>query len=70
MSRDRLDEFRDLVLHDPELQAQLRAISDRRAFSERMVELATERGYHFTAEQIEIALAEARRDWNQQRSVR
>lgn len=70
MSRDRLDEFRHLVLHDPELQAQLRAISDRRAFSERMVELAAERGYHFTAEQIEAALAEARRDWHQWRSVR
>lgn len=70
MSRDRLDEFRDLVLHDPELQAQLRIILDRRAFSERMVQLATERGYHFTAEQIEIALAEARRDWNRRRSVR
>lgn len=70
MSRDPLDEFRDLVLHDPELQAQLRAISDRRAFSERMVQLAAERGYHFTAAQIETALAEARRDWNRRRSVR
>lgn len=70
MSRDRLDEFRDLVLHDPELQAQLRIILDRQAFGERMVQLAAERGYHVTAEQIEIALAEARRDWNRRRSVR
>lgn len=70
MSRDRLDEFRDLVLHDPELQAQLRIILDRQAFGERMVQLAAERGYYFTAEQIEIALAEARRDWNRRRSVR
>lgn len=70
MSRDRLDEFRDLVLHDPELQAQLRAILDRRAFVERMQQLGAERGYALTTEQIETALAEARRDWSQRRSVR
>lgn len=70
MSRDRLDEFRDLVLHDPELQAQLRAILDRRAFVEQMQQLGAERGYMLTTEQIEAALAEARRDWSQRRSVR
>ncbi|HEY0733516.1 MAG TPA: Nif11-like leader peptide family natural product precursor [Herpetosiphonaceae bacterium] len=70
MSHDRLDEFRDLVLHDPELQAQLQAIFDRRAFTERMVQLAAERGYRFTTAQIETALAEARRDWSRWRSVR
>lgn len=70
MSRDQLDEFRDLVLHDPALQTQLRSIADRRVFIERLLQLGAERGYQLTAEQIETALAEARRDWSRSRSVR
>jgi hypothetical protein len=67
---DRLDEFRELVLRDPELQIQLRGITERHVFIERLRQLGAQHGYHFSAEQIEAALAEARRDWNRRRSVR
>ena len=70
MSHEQLDEFRDLVLHDAELQAQLHSIVDRRVFIERLLQLGAERGYQLTTEQIETALAEARRAWSRSRSVR
>ncbi len=69
MSYESLEQFRHLVLHDSALQAQLREAPDKPAFIERMLRLGTERGYTFTAEEIETALANARRAWTQRWSM-
>jgi hypothetical protein len=68
--QEQLEQFRVLVLRDPELQARLRGLSDRQTFIERMLQLSAELGYFWSAKQIETALAMERRDWNQRRSVR
>ncbi len=65
MSQENLEQFRQLVLLDPLLQAQLRHLPDKPAFIARMLELGAERGYEFTAEELEAALAAGRRAWNQ-----
>ena len=63
MSQASLEQFRERVLHEPALQAQLRATPDKPAFIAQMLQLGAERGYEFTAAEIEAALAEARRSW-------
>jgi hypothetical protein len=63
MSQPGLEQFCQLVLHEPALQAQLRETPDKPAFITRMLQLGTERGYSFTAGEVEAALAEARRSW-------
>ncbi len=63
MSQTSLEQFQHLVLHDPRLQEHLRETLDKPAFIARMLQLGAERGYEFTAEEIEAALASARRAW-------
>jgi hypothetical protein len=63
MSQTRLEQFCELVLHEPALQAQLRATPDKPAFIAHMLQLGAEHGYQFTAGEIDAALAEARRSW-------
>ncbi len=70
MSEASLEQFRQRVLNDPALQAQLRETLDKRALIDRMLELGAALGYDFTAAEIEAALATARRAWTQRRSVR
>jgi hypothetical protein len=58
---DELEHFRACVLGDLVLQERLRRIPDRELFVARVVSLATERGYGFTADDVLAALRGARR---------
>jgi hypothetical protein len=58
-----LERFCELVLREPGLQTRLRATADKPAFIAQMLQLGAERGYKFTAHEIDAALAEARRAW-------
>lgn len=69
MSQASLEQFRELVLHDPALQSQLRETPDQRAFIEQMLRLGAERGYEFTAAEIEAAVLAARRVWTRRGSI-
>ena len=64
MSQAALDEFRQRVLADAELQAQLWRAAERDAFIELCVRLGTERGYSFTREEVLTALHAGRRAWS------
>ncbi|HEX6289773.1 MAG TPA: Nif11-like leader peptide family natural product precursor [Herpetosiphonaceae bacterium] len=70
MSQASLEQFRQRVLADPALQAQLRETPDKPAFIARMLQLGAELGYEFNADEIEAALAVARRAWTQRGSTR
>lgn len=63
MPADELERFGRLVLADPELQRQLRALPDQAAFVTRVVQLAGERGFALTPGDVEEALAASRRAW-------
>jgi predicted ribosomally synthesized peptide with nif11-like leader len=63
MSENGLEQFRRLVLQDEALQKQLRETAGRQEFVELMLRLGAERGYRFTAEEIEEALRESWRAW-------
>ena len=63
MAQEQLDRFRDLVLQDSGLQAELRDILDPTAFVARVVELGRERGYEFSAAEVEAAMQAERRAW-------
>lgn len=52
-----LDQFYRELLLDSALQKQLRAAAHPDHFYQRVVELAAERGYHFTQEELQAALA-------------
>ena len=62
MSSD-FEQFRQLVLREPSLQHELRAPSSLLAFFELTVQLGAERGYHFTAADVQAALHASRRAW-------
>ena len=64
MSQEALDEFRQHVLADAELQAQLWRAKERDAFIELCVRLGAERGYSFTREEALTALRAGRRAWS------
>ncbi len=63
MSLDSFEQFRTFVLRDPSLQAQLRETPDRDAFIRLTVQLGNERGYTFTAADVEAALRTSQRVW-------
>ena len=63
MSQETLTQFRQLVFSDTLLQEQLREITDRQEFIEQVVRLGNERGYEFTADDVENALQAERRVW-------
>jgi predicted ribosomally synthesized peptide with nif11-like leader len=52
-----LDQFYRELLLDPTLQAQLRTAAHPDHLYQLVVELAAERGYHFTQEELQAALA-------------
>lgn len=58
-----LDAFRQAVLDDPELQAQLLATPDRPLFVAAVVERARDRGFDVSPDDVEEALRDARREW-------
>ena len=63
MSEEHLERFRRAVLDSPALQALLRETPERRGFIALMLRLGGERGFDFTAAEVEQALSEARREW-------
>ena len=64
MSQEALDEFRQQVLADTELQAQLWRATERDAFAELCVRLGAARGYRFTRAEVLTALRAGRRAWS------
>jgi predicted ribosomally synthesized peptide with nif11-like leader len=69
MADEQLDAFRRLVLESPALQEQLRADDDPRTFIPLVVQLAAAHGFAFTSDDVQQALAENRRAWNDHRVV-
>ncbi|MGC2236230.1 MAG: Nif11-like leader peptide family natural product precursor [Pyrinomonadaceae bacterium] len=63
MSQENFEQFRNVVLEDLSLQKQLRAFTKRDIFIARVVKLGAERGFQFTAEDVEEAMNANRRDW-------
>jgi hypothetical protein len=61
MSENKFEEFRQLVLLEESLQKELRGLTDRKEFVNRMVELGAAHGYQFTAQDVEEALRGAHR---------
>lgn len=63
MSEESLEQFRQLVLQDLALQEKLGETDDRETFLALVVRSGEERGYSFTAEDVEAALRASRRAW-------
>jgi response regulator of citrate/malate metabolism len=63
VSQDNLEQFREAVLEDAALQETLRDVRDRKTFVALVMSLGVERGYDFTAEEVEEALRASRRAW-------
>lgn len=63
MSEENFEQFRQLVLQDLGLQERLREVDDREAFPALVVKAGDERGYAFTAEDVEAALRRNGRAW-------
>ena len=63
MAQTDLASFHQLVLQDTALQEALRKTVERERFVALMLQLGQERGYNFTAEEVEAALQAARRSW-------
>jgi len=58
-----LDQFRQLVLREPSLQARLREPLELSRFLDLMLQEGKERGFDFTAEEVQQALSASRRAW-------
>ena len=63
MAQESLAQFCALILADAELQARLWQTSARADFIKLVVRLGAERGYEFTADDVEAALQTGRRAW-------
>lgn len=63
MSLESLEQFKHLVFGDDALAGLLRAEEDRERFVALVVRLGDERGFAFTAGEVEGAMGEARREW-------
>jgi aspartyl/asparaginyl beta-hydroxylase len=61
--RESLNRFRHLVLQDLELQERLRKNARKELFIARMVEMGKERGFDFSAGDVEVELMTSRRAW-------
>lgn len=65
MSQESFENFRSLVLEDHSLQQTLREKSDYSDFVELVVSVGNERGYDFTANDVNSAYNASRRAWIQ-----
>ena len=63
MSQEGFEEFRRLVLGDPALQRRLWGEVERESFVQMVVREGAERGFRFTAGEVEAAMREGRRAW-------
>lgn len=61
--QNNLTRFRELVLANPALHAQLRASPDEPAFIELSLQLAAENGYPLNAAGLQQAIIQKRREW-------
>jgi hypothetical protein len=67
MTDAQFDAFRQLVLASSALQQQLRADDDLRTFIPLVVQLGAAHGHVFTGDDVQRALSENRRCWNDHR---
>ena len=65
MLASKFNEFRNIVLGDDSLQKELRILTDRTEFIDRVIDLARSLGYEFTSEDIEEELRVGRRSWTE-----
>ena len=63
MVHNTFEEFRELVLSDESLQNELRDLTNKNDFITRLIELARERGYEITADEIDQEMLRSRRIW-------
>ena len=63
MVHNTFEEFRELVLSDESLQNELRDLTNKNDFTTRLIELARERGYEITADEIDQEMLRSRRIW-------
>lgn len=63
MSQETFEQFRRSALQDLALQEQLRSTTDTPKFVELVVRLGEARGYRFTVEDVQAAMAASRRAW-------
>jgi len=63
MSLESFEQFRTLVLQDQSLQERLRATTDRNTFLDLVVQMGEERGFQFTAQDVDAAMQASRRAW-------
>ena len=63
MSQESFEQFCRLVLQDVSLQEKLRAASDFQSFTPLAVQLGGERGFDFTAADVEAARNASQRAW-------
>ncbi len=62
-SSEQFDQFRQLVLADRQLHAQLRTTVNLDGFVSLAVRLSEERGCALTAEELRTAVQQGRHDW-------
>jgi hypothetical protein len=67
MAQTPFRQFYCLVLEDMQLQAVLRDITEQATFISRVVALGEEHGYHFTGEDVLMAMQAKRRAWIERR---
>lgn len=65
MPKNKFEEFRQLVLAEESLQEELRAITDRKVFIDRLIELGIENDCEFTSDDVEEAMRISRRIWTE-----
>jgi len=63
MSQAEFARFRHVVLADGFLQERLRSVTDHDTFSALVVELAAERGFALTTDDLTQAMRDGRRAW-------
>jgi hypothetical protein len=62
-AEQRFDRFRKLAIEDPALLAELRHHTDIEVFLDAVARAGSERGYHFSAEDVRAVLHAGRRAW-------
>ncbi len=65
MGKVDFQDFKERVLQDQTLQERLKGIAVRLEFIDATVRLGAELGYSFTADDVEEALRESRREWTE-----
>lgn len=56
-----LEAFQAYVLANPEVQARLMGLPNQQEFAAQVIAVGAERGYHFTLQDVNYAIAENRR---------